>query len=61
MNIKTDFLPRVKEVRNADETFSYGGRKDFEKPDQGDVKTIEGKLPSPKRFRSRASENNSYT
>lgn len=56
-----DIISRgVQTVSNKDETFSTTGRKDFEKPDQGDVRTITAN-PVPSRLRTRNSENNSYT
>jgi len=60
MDVHKDFLPKVQRIPSKDETFSYSGTKDFEKPEEGDVRTLDRKISVP-RSRTRNSLNNSYT
>jgi hypothetical protein len=60
MNIRTDFLPRVKEEKHpTDKSFSYTGKGDFIESEP-EIKTYQPR-PIYTRPRTRRSELNSYT
>jgi hypothetical protein len=60
MNVRKDFLPRLKTQEWKDETLSYSGKPDFKPEDDPEIRVLSspGTRPRP---RSRASELNSYT